>query len=50
MSLSFRPFLALLESAADIGVAVRAAEEFERARGDRESDAPTTAPTSGIPL
>jgi hypothetical protein len=50
LSLSLRPFFALLESACHIGAAVRAAEEFECARGHRQSDAATAASTSAIPL
>ncbi len=51
MSSGLRPFIALLDSVGHIGSAVRAAEEFERARNFRKNgsrDAPTAA--ASIPL
>lgn len=53
MSSSLRSFIALFESVGHIGSAVRAAEEFERARNFRKGecrDTPAARVTASIPL
>ncbi|MGV1790932.1 hypothetical protein [Rhizobium sp. A37_96] len=53
MSSGLRSLIALFDSVGHIGSAVRAAEEFERARNFRKGDCPDTnaaRATASIPL